>query len=84
MRFMYVGPSIIGVATRNTTYEETPPSLAEGIKIAPYLSGLCIPPDKLADALQQISRRRGGIYNLYQKALTESAMIQSEIQKGAI
>ena len=32
MRFMYVGPSITGVATRNTTHDEMPDSLAAGIE----------------------------------------------------
>ena len=84
MRFMYIGPSIVGVATRNTTHEEVPESLAEGIKVAPYLSGLCVPFDRLGDALKQITRQRGAIYNLYEKALAESADIRKQVQKGAI
>ena len=84
MRFMYVGPSIIGVATRNTTHDEMPESLAEGIKAAPYLSGLCVPFDRLGDALKQITRQSGAIYSLYTKALAESADIKEQVQKGAI
>lgn len=79
-RFMYVGPTITGVATRNTVYQETPVALADAIKARPYLSGLCIPMKSLATAMGQLNRKQGGVYNLYQKALAESA----EIQKGAI
>lgn len=78
-KFVYVGPTIIGVATRNTVYGEKPKALETAIKAAPYLAGLCVPVSGLADALSQISRMQGGIYTLYQKALTESATIQ----KGA-
>ena len=84
MRFMYVGPSIIGVATRNTTHDEMPEALANGIKVAPYLSGLCIPFDRLGEALKQITRQSGAVYNLYSKALAESADIQEQVQKGEI
>lgn len=78
-KFVYVGPTILGVAIRNTTYGEMPKGLDAAIKAAPYLSGLCVPIPKLADALAQISRCEGGIYTLYQRALAESATIQ----KGA-
>lgn len=79
-RFMYVGPTITGVATRNTVYDEAPVALGEAIRSRPYLSGLCIPMAGLSSALKQLNREQGGVYNLYQKALAESA----EIQKGAI
>ncbi len=75
---VYVGPTIEGVATRNTVYEDLPERLQAAIKEWPYLSGLCVPISKLASALQQIDGKRGGTYALYQKALDSSV----EIQKG--
>ena len=67
-KFVYVGPSILGVAV-----------LEAAIKARPYLAGLCVPVSRLATAMQQISRGEGGVNTLYQRALAESA----EIQKGA-
>ena len=78
-KFVYVGPTILGVATRNTVYGERPRGLDRAIKAAPYLAGLCVPVSGLADALAQIDRGEGGAYTLYQRALAESAIIQ----KGA-
>lgn len=78
-KFVYVGPTILGVATRNTVYGEMPKGLERAIKAAPYLTGLCVSIPRLADATAQISRKQGGFYTLYQRALAESA----EIQKGA-
>lgn len=78
-KYVYVGPTIIGVATRNTTYAEIPASLQEAIKTAPFLAGLCIPISKLSDALVQIRNKSGAIYTLYQKALNESAKLKGEI-----
>ena len=79
-RFMYVGPTIVGVATRNTTYEEAPAPLAAAIQTRPYLASLCVPLDQLSVAMTQMNKRQGGVFTLYKKALAESA----EIQKGAI
>lgn len=77
-KIVYVGPTITGVAVRNTTYAQAPAQLAAAIKRRPYLRGLCVPVSGLASAMQQITRQQGGIYTLYKKALEESA----EIQKG--
>ncbi len=76
---VYVGPTIEGVATRNTVYEDLPERLQAAIKERPYLSGLCVPISKLAAALWQIDTKQGGTYALYKKAQDNSA----EIQKGA-
>lgn len=72
-KIVYVGPTIPGVATRNTTYSEMPESLKEAAKAAPYLKGLCIPVNTLAVAMSQIRNREGAFYTLYNKALTFSA-----------
>lgn len=72
-KIVYVGPTIPGVATRNTTYSEMPESLKEAAKAAPYLKGLCIPVNILAVAMSQIRNKEGAFYTLYNKALTFSA-----------
>ena len=82
MRTMYVGPTITGMATRNTVYEEKPKGLQEAIKARPYLAGLCVPFPRLAEAMAQISRGSGGFSTLYKMALAESAEIQADLQKG--
>ena len=79
MKSIYIGPTIDGIAARNTVYEEIPQPLAAAIQKAPYLSGLCIPISGLATAMKQISSRSGATYKLYTKALSERA----EIMKGA-
>lgn len=72
-KIVYVGPTIIGVATRNTTYEGIPESLQAAIQTAPFLGDLCVPVSSLADAMAQIRKREGAIYTLYKKALRFSA-----------
>jgi hypothetical protein len=67
-RVVYVGPTIIGLATRNTTYSEIPQELREAAKEAPYLLSLCVPIGRLPVALDQIRKQQGGIYTFYQKA----------------
>ena len=47
---VYVGPTITGVATRNSVYEELPEALAGAIKANPYLGGLCVPIGRLSGA----------------------------------
>lgn len=69
MKVVYVGPTIIGVAARNTTYSAIPDALQEASKTAPYLLGLCVPVSRLSMALTQIQRAEGSFYTLYQKAL---------------
>ena len=83
-RVFYAGPTIVGVATRNTVYAETPEALAAAAQTRPYLSGLCLPVSDMGEALRQIQQQKGGIYTLYKKALEEGQAIQEEQQKGAI
>lgn len=77
-KLIYIGPTIDGIAIRNTVYEKLPEPLEAAIKKAPYLSGLCVPISELSKALKQISSKSGTTYKLYIKALKESA----EITKG--
>lgn len=80
-RIFYAGPTITGVATRNTVYDGTPEPLATAIRAAPYLAGLCLPLSGMGNALSQIERKRGGIYQLYEKAVRESESIRAAIQE---
>lgn len=79
MKKIYIGPTLDGIAIRNTVYEELPKPLAAAIKKTPYLSGLCIPVSGLASAMKQMNSKSGTTYKLYTKALKERA----EITKGA-
>ncbi len=68
-RVVYVGPTIVGVATHNTTYSEIPQELKKAAETAPYLLSLCVPIRQLSGALAQIRQQKGGIFTFYQKAL---------------
>ena len=73
-KIVYVGPTIPGVANRNTAYDDTPSeALQAAIQNAPYLGNLVVPISGLADAMAQIRNRSGAVYTLYKKALTYSA-----------
>ncbi len=72
-KIIYVGPTIVGVAAKNTVYDEIPEALQTAISNAPYLGGLCIPISELSRAMIQIKNHNGAIYTLYKRALTYSA-----------
>ena len=76
MTTVYVGPTILNVATRNTTYSAVPDTLTEAAKEAPYLMNLCVPVSRLASALKQIRNQEGAIYTFYLKALEYGASKQ--------
>ena len=80
-RMFYVGPTITGVAIRNTVYDGTPEPLAAAIRAAPYLAGLCFPVSQMSAALSQIERKQGGIYQLYEKAVRENETIRAAVQE---
>lgn len=77
-KIVYVGPTIIGVATRNTVYSEIPDTLQTASQNAPYLIGLCVPIAKLSEAMAQIKNQNGAIYTLYKKALAYSAKMKGD------
>ena len=73
-KIVYVGPTIPGVANRNTIYDDTPPeALQMAIQNAPYIGNLVVPISDLADAMAQIRNKSGAIYTMYKRALTYSA-----------
>lgn len=73
---VYVGPSIDGVAIRNTIYGDLPISLRKAIELRPYLSVLCVPVSGLAEPMKQIQAQSGYYYTLYSRATRESKKIQ--------
>lgn len=67
---IYVGPTIPGVAIRNTVFEgRIPVPLQEIVKAEPYFSNLFIDIGKYPDAELMILRKKGYIYDAYKKAL---------------
>lgn len=38
---IYIGPTIDGIAIRNTVYEKLPEPLEKAVRENPYLAGLC-------------------------------------------
>ena len=76
---VYVGPTITGVAVRNTTYGKLPDNLSKAIEASPYLGGLCVPIASLSRSMEQIDRQEGSTYTQYKKALENSAKIQKGV-----
>ena len=69
-KLVYVGPTINGVAARNTVYTTVPRTLQEAAETAPFLLQLLIPITDLPEAMRQIQNKEGFIFALYKKALT--------------
>lgn len=71
---VYIGPSLRGVADRNTIYNNgLPKELTGEIEKKPSLANLLVPLPQLAEAMKQINTRQGAYYAFYQKALQEGA-----------
>lgn len=79
---VYIGPTITGVAARNTVYDELPEELRKVTAALPYMAGLCIPFSGLAKAMAQIQRQEGSSYRLFCAAKEDSEKIQEIIQRG--
>lgn len=67
--FMYVGPTIPGIAIQNRVYTAEPDSLIEAKEKVPEFTNLCIPVIQYANAEKMIRERKGYIYSAYVKAL---------------
>lgn len=79
---VYIGPTIPGVAARNTVYDDVPEELNQVVKALPYMAGLCIPFSGLSKAMTQIQQQAGHSYTLFCKAQEDSARIQKIIQES--
>ena len=81
-KFAYIGPTITGVAIRNTIYSAAPAGLLKAIEAAPYMRGLCIPVNRLAVATDQIRRRSGASWTLYAMAVKDGPKLMEAARKG--
>ncbi len=81
---VYIGPTITGVAARNTVYDDLPEELNKVVKALPYMAGLCIPFSGLGKAMTQIQQQAGHSYTLFCKAQEDSAKIQKIIQESEV
>lgn len=68
MSVMYIGPTILGVATRNTMYPAIPGNIMEAAKTAPYIASLCVPISEIAPAMEQIRKKEGAYWTFYNMA----------------
>lgn len=66
---MYVGPTIIGIASQNVVYTSIPEGAAEAAKKCPSILNLFIPVIEYPKAEKQIRERSGYIHSAYMKAL---------------
>ena len=66
-KVIYIGPTILGVAARNTVFDEIPESITNAVN--PYLKELCIPLSEYSRAVAQIKNGSGAYYTIYRKAL---------------
>ena len=66
---VYVGPTVPGVATRNTVFNN---GLTQELKDAqdkePAFKGLVVPVSSLATATNDIASKRGATYTFYERA----------------
>ena len=69
-KIVYVGPTIPGVANKNTFYDDAPSeALLAACEEAPFMASLIVPMSGLAEALVQLRYENGAMYALYKKAL---------------
>lgn len=68
MSTIYVGPTILGVAVRNTTYDQIPATIAAAAETAPYLASLCVSVSDLPEAMRQIRAKEGAYWTFYKMA----------------
>lgn len=65
---IYVGPTILGIAARNTVFETIPESLSSNFESYPCLRNLCVSLDQLSEALMQIRTKEGAFYTFFKTA----------------
>lgn len=66
---MYIGPTIAGVAIKNTVYSEKPEGLKEAEKLHPELTTLFIDVEDYSLFNKMNLQKKGYLYDAYQKAL---------------
>lgn len=67
---VYVGPTIPGVASHNTVFNNgLPQSVQDAVANEPAFNNLLVSVSALAAATSDIANKRGAIYVFYQKVL---------------
>ena len=68
---IYLGPTIIGVATTSTVFDGTvlPATITEAAQEEPALLSLCVPIANASKAMQEITNGKGPAAVFYRKAL---------------
>ncbi len=65
---IYIGPTIKGVATEGTVYNNgIPPELEEKARVVPAVKALIIPVEKLPQANTELAKKGSALSILYQK-----------------
>ena len=65
---IYIGPTIVGVVTQNSIFNNgIPYELEETMKEIPVVEKLIIPVESLATASQQLNKKQGILYTCYEK-----------------
>lgn len=68
---VYVGPTIVGVASTNTIFNNgLPDSILSAIEKEPAFRGLVVPIAELSEISRDLDSRKGAVYILYQKVLS--------------
>lgn len=71
---VYVGPTIAGVASHNTVFNNgLPQNVQDAITKEPAFKNLLVPIGALAAATSDIANKRGATYVFYEKALNYKA-----------
>lgn len=81
---VYIGPTITGLAARNTVYDELPEAMNKVTAALPYMAGLCIPFSQLGNALTNIQRQSGHSYRLFCKAQADMRQIEAILQESEV
>ena len=72
---IYLGPTIIGVATTSTVL---PATITEAAQEEPALLSLCVPIANASKAMQEITNGKGPAAVFYRKALAYAAKLDKK------
>jgi hypothetical protein len=80
---IYLGPTIIGVATTSTVFDGTalPATITEAAQEEPALLSLCVPIANASKAMQEITNGKGPAAVFYRKALAYAAKLDKKLDK---
>ena len=75
---IYLGPTIIGVATTSTVFDGTalPATITEAAQEEPALLSLCVPIANASKAMQEITNGKGPAAVFYRKALASASIFR--------